>query len=100
MNVIKQVLPWQRQTPLGLEIRYERSFLLDLQLLQPVEYRYIKKFVFEDFPQISKLQELPEFRKIGSSEIFYRFTLDRYFVSLEFTGQLVKFLRVIPVPDL
>jgi hypothetical protein len=99
MKMVKQALPWQRRTPLGFEVRYERSFLLDLQQIEPVSFRYIKHFVFEEFHQLSQLQELPGFRQIGASGIFYRFTLDRYFVSLEITGQLVKFLRVLPIPQ-
>lgn len=99
MNVTKQALSWRRRLPLGLEVRYERAFLLDLQQLEPVAFRYIKQFVFEEFPKTGKLQDLPHFRQIGSSGIFYRFTLDRYFISLEVTGQLVKFLRVTAIPD-
>ncbi len=97
---MKQVLPWRRQTLLGLEVRYERLFLLDLQHLEPVAYRYVKQFAFEEFPKISRLQDLPNFRQLGSSGIFYRFTLDRHFVTLEVTGHIVKFLRVLPIPEI
>ena len=100
MTPIKQALPWRWRSTFGLEVRYERSFLLDLQQLEPVSFRYIKQFVFEEFPKNKQLQELPAFRQIGSSGIFYRFTLDRYFISLEVTGQLVKFLRVLPIPEM
>jgi len=99
MNVAKPAFP-SRRSPLGLEVRYERSFLLDLQQLEPVAFRAIKQFVFEEFLQIGQLQDLPTFHQIGSSGIFYRFTLDRYFISLEVTGQLVKFLRVMPIPQI
>ncbi|MDX2228023.1 MAG: cytotoxic translational repressor of toxin-antitoxin stability system [Leptolyngbyaceae cyanobacterium bins.349] len=96
---MKTALPWRRRTPLGLEVRYERSFLLDLQHLEPTAFRYIKQYVFEDFHQLSQLPALPAFRPIGSSGIFYRFTLDRYLIGLEVTGQLVKFLRIVPIPQ-
>ncbi len=88
------------QATFKYEVRYERSFLLDIKRLEPAVRRQIQQFVFEDFYQTTQLQELPEFRQLGSSEIYYRFTLDRYLVSLEVTGQIVKFLRVIRKPDL
>ena len=89
-----------RPATLGLEVRYERSFLLDLQLLDPSTFRYIKQFVFDEFPNLGQLHTLPDFRQLGQSGIFYRFTLDRYLVTLEMTGHLVKFLRVLPIPEL
>jgi hypothetical protein len=84
----------------GREIRYERAFLRDLKHLEPTAACHLKKFVFEDFYQINQLQELPEFRQLGSSGIFYRFTLDQYLISLEITGQIVKFLRLLPKPKI
>lgn len=84
----------------GLEVRYERSFLLDLKNLEPAARQQIQQFVFEDFSSSHQLQTLPAFRPLGSSEIFYRFTIDRYLISLEITGQIVKFLRLLPKPDL
>lgn len=84
--------------PTGFEIRYERSFLLDLKRLEPTIYRQVCEFVFESFPNIHQLQDLPEFRRIGSSQIFYRFDLQEYLVGLEITGQIVKFLRILPKP--
>lgn len=84
----------------GLEIRYERSFLLDLKQLEPSARQQIQQFVFEEFTSIHQLYALPAFRPLGNSEIFYRFTIDRYFISLEITGQIVKFLRLLPKPEL
>ena len=87
-------------TRMGLEVRYERSFLLDLKRLTPTVRKNIQQFVFNDFFRLSQLQDLPEFRQLGSSQIYYRFTLAEHLVSLERTGQIVKFLRVIRKPDL
>jgi mRNA-degrading endonuclease RelE of RelBE toxin-antitoxin system len=84
----------------GHEIRYEATFLRDLKHLEPTEFERVRAFVFEEFYTISHLQDLPDFRQIESSGIFYRFTFDRYLVSLEITGQLVKFLRVLPMPEI
>lgn len=83
---------------LGFEIRYERSFVLDLKALDAESSQRIQKFVFEEFNQLTQLQELPNFRQLGTSKIFYRFTCDRYLIGLEITGQIIKFLRVLPLP--
>ncbi len=99
MTAIKPMFP-RRHSPLGLEVRYERSFLLDLQRLEPVAFRTIKQFVLEDFTQIAQLQDLTGFHQIGCSGIYFRFTCDRYFIALEVTGQLVKFLRVVAIPQI
>lgn len=99
MNVINQAIPGRRSS-LGLEVRYERSFLIDLQQLELVAFRAVKQFVFEDFLHVGQLQDLPGFHQIGASGIYYRFTLDRYFIGLEVTGHIVKFLRIIPIPQI
>ena len=97
MKTIKQVIARRQRTPLGLEVRYERSFLLDLLAIEPIARRHIQHFVFEEFHQFSQLQDLPAFRQIESSGIFFRFTLDRYFIGIEVTGQIVKFLRILSI---
>ena len=84
----------------GLEVRYERSFLRDLTSLETDAQKRIQQIVFKDFTSIQQVHSLPDFRALGSSKIFYRFTLDRYLVSLEITGQVVKFLRLLPKPEL
>jgi hypothetical protein len=84
---------------MGLEVRYERSFLIDLKNLNRAARQPIQTFVFEDFFKLNQLQDLPEFRQLGSSGIFYRFTLENCLVSLEIMGQIVKFLRVLPKPE-
>ncbi|WP_421658019.1 cytotoxic translational repressor of toxin-antitoxin stability system [Leptothermofonsia sp. ETS-13] len=100
MQVTRQSSTQKTRAAFRYEVRYKRSFLLDVKRLEPAARKQIQQFVFEDFYQTTQLQELPEFRQLGSSKIYYRFTLDRYLVSLEVTGQIVKFLRVIRKPDL
>jgi hypothetical protein len=84
---------------LKLEIRYERSFLLDLKDLEPAVYQRVCRFVFVEFLQLTQLQDLPELRQMGSRAIFYRFTLDQHLVGIEVTGQIIKFLRILPKPN-
>ncbi len=84
----------------GLEVRYERSFLLDIENLESDARQQLLRFVFEEFYRFAQLQDLPEFHQLSGTTIFYRFTLNRYLIGLEVTGQLIKFLRILPKPDL
>jgi hypothetical protein len=90
----------QHFQPSRLEVRYERAFLLDLRSLETSTGQRVQQFVFNDFFQAARLQDLPDLRRLGTSDIFYRFTLDNYLVSLEITGQIIKFLRILPKPDI
>lgn len=100
MRLTKQSLIQKTPPAFRYEVRYERAFLLDLKRLEPAARAMIQQFVFQDFFNLNQLQELPEFRQLGSSKIYYRFTLDRYLISLEVMGQITKFLRVMRKPDL
>ena len=80
------------------EVRYKRSFLKDLKRLKFADRHRVGKFVFVKFMQLKQLGDLPELRQMGSQAIFYRFTLDNYIVAIEVTGQIVKFLRILPKP--
>lgn len=80
------------------QVRYKRSFLEDLKRLKSARKREIGKFVFVEFMQLNRLEELPELRQMGSQTIFYRFTLNNYIIAIEVTGQIVKFLRILPKP--
>lgn len=83
---------------MNLEVRYARSFLQDLTALDPDAYWRVYQFIFVKFPKINNLQDLPEFRSLSSSRIFYRFTVDNYLIGIEMTGQIVKFIRILPKP--
>ena len=83
-----------------LEVRYARSFLRDLRNLEYASRERIYDFVFEEFMRINTVQDLPGIRRISSDAIFYRFTVDNYLIGIEVTGNIVKFLRVLPKPDI
>jgi len=82
-----------------LEMRYARSFLLDLKNLEPAAYERVYDFVFIELAQKWQLSDLKELRQLDSEGIFHRFTLDNYLIGIEIRGEIVKFLRVIPMPD-
>ena len=56
-------------------------------------------FVFVDLAEKWQPHYLPELRQLDSEGIFYRFTIDNYLIGIEIRGEIVKFLRVIPMPD-
>ena len=82
-----------------LEMRYARSFLLDLKNLEPAAYERVYDFVFTELAQKWQLSDLKELRQLDNEGIFHRFTLDNYLIGIEIRGEIVKFLRVIPMPD-
>ena len=82
-----------------MEMRYTQSFLRDLRKLQPANYQQIYDFVFVDFTKNLPLHSLPELRQLDSEGIFYRFTFKGYLIGIEIKGEIVKFLRVIAMPD-
>lgn len=81
-------------------MRYSRSFIEDLKVVESVAYQQVYDFVFIKFSQINYLQELPELRQLGTSTIFYRFTVENYLIGIEVTGQIVKFIRILPKPEI
>lgn len=86
--------------PARLEVRYDRTFLIDLKSLETSVMQKMHQFVFEDFFKTNQLQDLPEFQPLETSEILYRFTIDHYLLSIEVTGQIIKFLRILPKPTI
>lgn len=81
-------------------MRYARSFLKDLKNLESAAYQQVCDVVFVDFLMLNKIQDLPGMRQIGSDAIFYRFTIDNYIIGIVVIGQIVKFLRILPKPNL
>ncbi|GAB4203316.1 MAG: hypothetical protein Fur006_57550 [Coleofasciculaceae cyanobacterium] len=83
---------------MSIEVRYARSFLQDLKNLESAAYQQVCEVVFDKVVSLKRIQDLPGLHPIGSDAIFYRFTIDNYLVGIEVTGQIVKFLRVLPKP--
>lgn len=82
-----------------LELRYGKSFLNDVKQLDSRAKKRVLDFVFVQFAFSENLHSLPQLRQIDDSGMLYRFTLDNYLVGIEVKGEIVKFLRVIPMPD-
>jgi hypothetical protein len=80
-------------------MRYARSFLVDLKSLEPAAYQRVYDFVFLEFTENGPLHCLPELRQLDNEGIFHRFSIDNYLIGIEIRGEIVKFLRVIPMPD-
>jgi hypothetical protein len=80
-------------------MRYARSFLVDLRNLEPSAYERVYGFVFNEFAEKWQTRSLQELRRLDNEGIFHRFTLDDYLIGIEIRGEIIKFLRVIPMPD-
>lgn len=85
---------------MSLEVRYARSFLIDIQNLEYAARERIYRVVFEKYKQINHLKDLPGLKQLDSEGILYRFSVDNYMIGLEVTGNIIKFLRVLPTPDI
>ncbi len=85
---------------MNIEVRYARSFLKDLKSLESTAYERVYDFVFVQFADNGYLRDLPGLRQIDAEGVFFRFSIDDYLVGIEVRGQIVKFLRVIPIPNI
>ena len=85
---------------MNLEIRYAKSFLIDLKNLEPAAYERVYNYIFVELADKLQLHHLPQIRQIDESGIFFRFTLDNYLIGIEIRGEIIKFLRVVPIPDI
>ncbi|CAC5341710.1 MULTISPECIES: hypothetical protein [Planktothrix] len=83
-----------------LDVRYGRFFVHDLMNLEASAYSRVYHFVFVEFKEVNNIKDLPELKSLGSSAIFYRFTLENHLIGIEVTGQIVKFVRILPKPHL
>ena len=83
---------------MNLDVRYARSFLKDLNRLEPSDYKRVYNHVFVELQQIDNLYDLPELHPLDSSRIYYRFTFDQYLIGIEVIGHIVKFIRILPKP--
>lgn len=86
--------------PARLEVRYDRAFLIDLKCLETATMQKLNRFVFEDFFKTNQLQDLPQFQPLENSKIWYRFTIEQHIIAIEITGQIIKFLRILPEPTI
>jgi hypothetical protein len=84
---------------MNIEVRYTRSFLSDLRNVEDSAFQAIHNLVFVEFVEKPQLHYLPKLRQIDQEGIFYRFTVDNYLISLELKGEIVKFICIIPMPD-
>lgn len=84
---------------MNIEVRYAKSFLNDLKRVDSLAYSTIYNFVFVDFPPKGTMHSLPRLRQIDREGVFYCFAIDNYIIGIEVRGEIVKFMRVIPMPD-
>lgn len=88
--------PTNRKLSANLEIRYCRSFLLDLKRLDLAAYGRLYQVTLNDLSAIAQLSRLSGLRPLGGSTILYRVTLEGYLIGIEIKGRIIKLVRVLP----
>lgn len=91
-----QTAPTPRKLLVNLEIRYCRSFLVDLKRLDLAAYGRLYEATLNDVSAIAQLSRLSGLRPLGGSTILYRLTLEGCLVGIEIKGRIIKFFRVLP----
>ncbi|MGB3239980.1 MAG: hypothetical protein WBB29_16910 [Geitlerinemataceae cyanobacterium] len=85
----------KRKLPANIEIRYCRSFLLDLKRLDLAAYGRLYQMTLIDWSTIAQVSRLSGLRPLGGSTILYRLTLDAHLIGIEIKGRIIKFVRVL-----
>lgn len=88
----------QESQSIGLDLRYTRSFLIDLRDLEFSDQERVFAIIFKKYRRIENIYDLPGLVKLDAEGILYRFTLDKYTIGLELKGNIIKFWRVLPTP--
>jgi hypothetical protein len=95
-NFDSKTAPTNGKLPANLEIRYCRSFLLDLKRLDLAAYGRLYQVTLSDLSTIVQVSRLSGLRPLGSSTILYRLTLDGHLIGIEIKGRIIKLVRVLP----
>jgi hypothetical protein len=88
--------PTNQKLPANLEIRYCRSFLLDLKRLDLAAYQRLYQVTIANLDEIAQLSRLSRLRPLGSSTLLYRLTLEGHLIGIELKGRIIKLVRVLP----
>ncbi len=83
---------------IGLDLRYTRSFLVDLRDLEISDQERIFALIFKKYRRLEHIYDLPGLVKLNAEGTLYRCTLDKYTIGLELKGNIIKFWRVLPTP--
>ena len=83
---------------IGLDLRYTRSFLVDLRDLEFSDQERIFALIFKKYRRLENIYDLPGLVKLDAEGTLYRCTLDKYTIGLELKGNIIKFWRVLPTP--
>lgn len=83
---------------IGLDVRYTRSFLIDLRNIEYAAQEQIYTVIFKKYRKIEHIYDLPGLVKLDAEGTLYRCTIDSYTIGLELKGNIIKFWRVLPTP--
>ncbi|HAX77371.1 MAG TPA: cytotoxic translational repressor of toxin-antitoxin stability system [Cyanobacteria bacterium UBA11372] len=83
---------------IGLDLRYTRSFLVDLRDLEFSDQERLFSLIFQKYRRLENIYDLPGLVKLNAEGTLYRCTIDNYTIGLELKGNIIKFWRVLPTP--
>jgi mRNA interferase RelE/StbE len=84
-----------------LIVSFKKAFLKDLEKLNEDDARKIKRIVFDSFPKVTNLSELPNLKKLKGNSPFYRMRVGDYRIGLELrSADQIVFYRVLHRKDI
>ena len=83
-----------------MEVSYRKLFLKDLKKLKNLKiYDKIYKLVFEELPNISKIEEIKGLKRLKGSNCRYRIKIGDYRIGVEIHGHKIEIMRVLHRKD-
>ncbi|KPQ38679.1 MAG: type II toxin-antitoxin system RelE family toxin [Phormidium sp.] len=84
-----------------MKTEYKPSFLKDLKALKSTpRFETIKALAFTEIPNLLKLEEIGNLKKLKGDENAYRIRLGDYRIGIFFDGETVTFARVLHRKDI
>lgn len=84
-----------------MKTEYKPSFLKDLKALKSTpRFETIKALAFTEIPNLLKLEEIGNLKRLKGDENAYRIRLGDYRIGIFFDGETVTFARVLHRKDI
>ena len=84
-----------------MNTEYLPSFVKDIKALKSTPiYKSIKELVFEEVPNLSRIEDIRNLKKLKGYENAYRIRAGDYRIGLTFDGETIIFSRVLHRRDI
>jgi len=81
-------------------LKYERSFLKDIQKLQDKKIAKKLQTLFETFEQEENLQSIPNIKKLKGYDTYYRVKIGSYRLGFSFEDNQIDIIRFLHRKDI